>query len=152
MYNLLEYSNNYRKTSGSLFNYYEDEPNESAQGDINISIDNSKSFAYKKDDALRPAIRAGIEADAEIVIPLKHLGNFWRNLEMPLINCEITLILSWYKECVLVSRAFRNANAQANSPIAEVNPPTDAHFKITDCKLYVPVVTLSAKDDNKLLE
>ena len=54
----------------------------------------------------------------------------------------MTLILSWYKECVLVGRAFR----------AAFNSPTDAKFEITDCKLYVPVVTLSAENDNKLLE
>ena len=82
-------------------------------------------------------------------IPLKYLGNFWRNLDIPLINCEITLILSWYKECVLVGRAFRGPPAAAAN---RINSPTDAKFEITDCKLYVPVVTLSAENDSKLLE
>ena len=72
---------------------------------------------------------------------------------IPLINCEITLILSWYKECVLVGRALRSApNPQPNPPIAAIESPTSARFEITDCKLYVPVVTLSAENDNKLLE
>ena len=74
-----------------------------------------------------------------------YLGNVWRSLDIPLINCEITLILSWYKECVLVGRAFRGP------PAAAINSPTDAKFEITDCKLYVPAVTLSAEND-KLLE
>ena len=59
------------------------------------------------------------------------------------------MILSWYKECVLVGRAFRGPPAAAANLI---NSPTDAKFEITDCKLYVPVVTLSAENDNKLLE
>ena len=72
---------------------------------------------------------------------------------IPLINCEITLILSWYKECVLVGRTLRNApNPQPNPPIAAIESPTSARFEITDCKLYVPVVILSAENDNKLLE
>ena len=62
------------------------------------------------------------------------------------INCEITLILSWHKECVLVGRAFRGL------PAAAINSPTDAKFEIADCKLYVPVVTLSAENDSKFLE
>ena len=75
------------------------------------------------------------------------------SLDILLINCEITLILSWYKECVLVGRALRNApNPQPNPPIAAIESPTSAKFEITDCKLYVPVVTLSAENDKKLLE
>ena len=75
------------------------------------------------------------------------------SLDIPLINCEITLILSWYKECVLVSKALRNApNPQPNPPIAATESPTSAKFEIADCKLYVPVITLSAENNNKLLE
>ena len=72
---------------------------------------------------------------------------------MPLINCEITLILSWYKKFVLVGKALRNAlDPQPNPSIAAIESPTDAKFEITDSKLYVPVVTLSVENDNKLLE
>ena len=67
-------------------------------------------------------------------------------LGIPLINCEITLILSWYKEFVLVGRAHKGPAAAA------INSPTGVKFEITDCKLYVPVVTLSAENDSKLLE
>ena len=153
MYNLLQYSKNYEKTSGSLFNYYRDELSEITIGAgnnaINISIRNSKSFDYKTE--ITGSLDAGKDEkeDADIAIPLKYLGNFWTSLDIPLFNCEITLILSWYKECVLVGRAFRGPPAAAAN---RINSPTSAKFEITDCKLYVPVVTLSAENDNKLLE
>ena len=108
MYNLLEYSKNYEKTSGSLFNYYIDEPSEHTLGDgnnaINISIRNSKLFDYKTKIAGSLAAGELEKDDVEIAIALKYLGNFWRSLDIPLINYEITLILSWYKECVLVGK------------------------------------------------
>ena len=178
MYNLLEYSKNYEKTSGSLFNYYRNEPHEAetadANGAINISIRNSKSFDYKtkivgslaagelenisirnsKSFAYKTKIVGSLAAgelekdDVEIAIPLKYLGNFWRSLDIPLINCEITLVLSCYKVCVLVGRAHRGLPAPAP---ALITSPENAIFEITDCKLYVPVVTLSAENDNKLL-
>ena len=139
-----------KKTSGSLFNYYRDEPSETTIGAgnnaINISIRNSKSFDYKTE--IIGSLDAGEDEkeDVKIAIKLKYLGNFWKSLDIPLINCEITLVLSWYKECVLVGRAFRSP------PAAEINSATDARFEITDCNLYVPVVTLSAENGNKLLE
>ena len=98
MHNLLEYIKNYEKTSGSLFNYYRDEPSEITVGAgnnaINISIRNSKSFDYKTE--IIGSLDAGEDEkeDVAIAIPLKHFGNFWRSLDIPLINCEITLILS----------------------------------------------------------
>ena len=153
MCNLLEYCKNYEKTSGSLFNYYRGEPSELTIGDgdnaINISIRNSKSFDYKTNIIGDLDIGEDEKEDFTITKPLKYLGNFWRSLDIPLINCKITLILSWYKECVLVGRAFRGPPAAA---AIRINFPTDAKFEITDCKLYVPVVTLSAENDNKLLE
>ena len=111
MYDLLEYSKNYEKTSGSLFNYCRDEPKEHTLGvgnyAVNISIRNSKSFDYKA--KIVGSLTAGESGkDVEIAIPLKYLGNFRRSLDIPLINCEITLILSWYEKCVLVVKVFRN--------------------------------------------
>ena len=153
MYNLLKYSKNYEKTSESLFNYHRDETSEITIGTgnnaINISIRNSKSFDYKTE--ITGSLDAGEDEkeDIEIAIPLKYLGNFWRSLDIPLINCEITLILSWYKECVLVGRAFRGLPAAAAN---RINSSTDAKFEITDCKFYVPIFTLSFENDNKLLE
>ena len=153
MYNLLEYSENYEKTSGSLFNYYRNEPNEAeiddANGAINISNRNSKSFDYKTKIVGSLAAGELEKDDVKIAIPLKYLGNFWRSLDIPLINCEITLVLSWYKECALVGRAHRGPPAPAP---AVITSPENLIIEITDCKLYVPVVTLSAENDNKLLE
>ena len=107
MYNLLEYSKNYRKTTGRLLNYYRDEPNSSTDANnINPSILNSKSFNYKEN-----YIEDGITQNnltknhVKTVVPLKHLSNFWRCLKIPLINCEIELILTWFKNCVLISKA-----------------------------------------------
>ena len=91
MYNLLEYRKNYRKTTRSLCNYYRDEQSSGIGGennDINYSITDSKSFDYKT------SITGKLEGvnttkDAEIIVPLKHLSNFWRNLNIPLINCKV---------------------------------------------------------------
>ena len=159
MYNLLEHSKNYRKTTGNFWNYYRDEPNEDSTGGGNgatmYSIRNSKSFDYKT------SITGTLEGDntekeAEIVVPLKHLSDFWRTLDMPLFNYEINLILTWSENCVLTSKAQRDkfigTGSDENPQIFEINNPTNAIFKITDTKLYVPVVTLSTKDDNNFLE
>ena len=70
------------------------------------------------------------------MVPLKYLSNFWRTLEMPLINCEVELILDWSTNCVTI---YTDVNNQV---------PT---FTITETKLYVPVVTLSTQDNTKLL-
>ena len=73
---------------------------------------------------------------------------------MPLINCEISWTLTWSENCVLTNRAYREeVAAQGDNPaVDEINVPTNATFKITDTKSHVPVVTLSAENDNKLLE
>ena len=94
MYNLIEYNDNYCKTSGSLWQYYKDDPND--------NLTDSESFKSKvKITGNTPA--AGNTKDVEIIVPLKHLSNFWRTLEMPLINCEINLILTWSKDCVITN-------------------------------------------------
>ena len=87
-----------------------------------------------------------------IVVPLKHLSNFWRHLDIPLINCEVELILTWFKNCGLIDKSTREANYAANPNVYEIDNPENATFKITDIKLYVPVVTLSKKNNIKLLE
>ena len=89
MYNMLEYSKNYRKTTGSLWNYYRDEQS-------NPLSTNSKSFKYKTSITGNTYNLGNVEEnydvskvgknETEIVVPLKHLSNFWRNLNMPLIN------------------------------------------------------------------
>ena len=71
---------------------------------------------------------------------------------MPLINCEINLILTWYENCILTDIITQAANPNVDPAIPAINAPTNATFKITDTKLYVPVVTLSTEDYNKFLE
>ena len=96
MYNLLEYSKNYRKTTCSLWNYYRDEPNSNI-GDNNIthSILNSKSFDYKANFMENGVTHDNLtKNDVKVVVPLKYLSNFWRHLDIPLINCEVELILT----------------------------------------------------------
>ena len=107
MYNLLEYSKNYSKTTGSFWNYYRDEPNSGLGGNnnnVNYSIKDSKSFDYKT--SITGKLEGNnTEKEVEIVVPLKHLSNFWRTLDMPLINCEINSILTWSENCVLRCRS-----------------------------------------------
>ena len=97
MYNLIEYCKNYRKTNGSLHNYYRDEPNSGEDDDINYSIKNSESYDYKAKitDKFANFAAAGPDPSVQtkIIVPLKHLGNFWHELNMPLINCEVELKL-----------------------------------------------------------
>ena len=94
MFHLIEYSYNYSKTSGTLWQYYKDHPND--------NITQSESFKSKiKITGKTPA--AGNTKDVEIIVPLKYLSNFWRTLEMPLINCEVNLILTWSKDCVITN-------------------------------------------------
>ena len=82
------------------------------------------------------------------------ISNFWKTLDMPLINCEINVILAWSENCVLTSTATRYAvPAQGGNPaVVASDNPTNATFQITDAKLYVPVVTLLAENDKRLLE
>ena len=115
MYNLIEYSDNYSKTSGNLWQYYKDDPND--------NLTDPESFKSKvKITGNTPA--AGNTKDVEIIVPLNYLSNCWRTLEMPLINCEVNLILAWSKDCVIT------------------NSTGEGKFAITETKPYVPVVTL----------
>ena len=125
MYNLIEYSDNYLKTSGSLQQYYKFDPND--------NLADSESLKSKvKIKGKTPA--DGNTKDGEMIVPLKYLSNFWRTLEMLLINCDVNLILTWSKDCVIT------------------NSTGEGKFAITDTKLYVPVVTLSTQDNAKLLQ
>ena len=83
-----------------------------------------------------------------MVIPLKDLSTFWRSLNIPLVNCEVELILTWSKNCVLGDMTERDAESDNLAIVA----PTGLEFKITDTKLYVPVVPLSKENDIILLE
>ena len=107
MYNLLEYSKNYRKTIRSLYDYYRDELSNDADDNNfdNIKVINSNTFKYKnKITGNRYNVDAGTQSydvnkngmqEVELAIPLKYLGNFWRALNIPLISCEVSLELKW---------------------------------------------------------
>ena len=98
-----------------------------------LTINNASSFKYKA-NLIGNTENNGTKNGVKIAIPLKYLSNFWRSLEMPLINCKIELSLKWYGECILS------------------NAGTTATFTITDAKLYVPIITLKTKDNTKLLK
>ena len=127
MYNLIEYSDNYSDTSGSLWHFKRDEivNNSDVAND-----DNAPSFKYKS-NLIGNTENNGIKNGVKIAVPLKYLSYFWRSLEMSLINCKVELSLIWYERCLLTAT-------------------NTATFKITDAKLYVPIVTLSVEDNSKL--
>ena len=136
IYNLIEYSDNYSKTSGSLWQYCKNIPavNNNAIADFTDNNRND-SFNFK----VKMTSQTGDDGtkNVEIMVQLKYLSNFWRTLEMALINCEVNLILTWSRNCVIVSSNDANQNAT---------------FAITDTKLYAPVITLSQQDNAKLLQ
>ena len=150
----VEYSKNYRKTTGSLWNYYRDQPNSDADdNEIMLSVVNSKSFDYKANFMENGVTNNNLtKNNVKIVMPLKHLSKFWRSLHIPLINCEVELILTWFKNCVLIDKLIRDANYNANPIVRKIDNPENAIFQITNTKLYVPVVSLSKENDIKLLE
>ena len=137
MYNLIEYSDNFSKTSGSLRKYCKDIP---AVDDNNNIVEfngtnTADSFNFKAEVTGQTGNNGRID-NAEIMVQLKYLSNFWRTLEMLLINCEVNLILTWSNDCVIV---YTNVANQGST------------FAIADTKLYVPVVTLSTQDNAKFL-
>ena len=135
MYNLIEYSDNYSDTSGSLWQFKRDEQNVNNENPFNNTTDGSSSFKGKSSLTGESTAVGGhtVFKNVKIAVPLKYLSNFWRSLEMPLINRKIHLELNWSKDCVMWTIA-------------------DTTFKLKNAKLYVPIVTLSSKDDAKLVK
>ena len=142
MHSLIEYSDNYSTTSGSLWQYCKDIPAVDDNGaivDFN-GTNATDSFNFKTKITGQTADNnsycniAG-RVDFEIVVPLKYLSNFWRALEMPLMNCEVELSLTWSAGCIII---YTDAASQL---------PT---FIITETNLYGPVFTLSTQDNVKL--
>ena len=133
MYNLIEHSDNYQDSSATLYQYKRDESPDDIANDL--THNNSTSSGYKIKLLGNPVIDGNIgKLNVKVVVPLKYLSNFFRSLEMPLINCKVKLNLSWKKECVLSNQAG------------------DAVFIINDTKLYVPVVILSKEDNKDFIE
>ena len=122
---------------GSLWQYCKDIPAVDNDGDIvDFNGANATDSFNLKTKITGQTNNNGI-INVEIIVPLKYLSNFWRTLEIPLINCEVQLILTWSANCVII---YTNLNNQV---------PT---FTITETNIYVPVVTLSTQDNTKLLQ
>ena len=107
MYNLIDYSDNYSKISGGLWQYYKDDPN--------YNLADSESFKYKVKTSWKSA-NNGNTKDLEIIVLLKYLSNFWRTLQMSSINWEVSLVLTWSKDCVIT-----NSTGAGKFPITETN-------------------------------
>ena len=137
MYNLMEYSDNYAKTTGSLWQYFKDIPARDANNIIEEFTGGNTTDSFNFKAKITGQTGKNGTKDVELMVPLKYLSNFWRTLEMPLINCEVNLILARSSTCVLIATNFPNQNAT---------------FAITDTKLYVPVVTLSTQENTKFLQ
>ena len=131
MHNLLEYSDNYQESTGSLYQFKRDEP-----PDDNADVANNTSNLVYKSKLISGTDDNNVNS-VKLVVPLKYVSSFFRSLEMPLVNCEIDLELTWHKDCMISS-----ANAAAGQAVS---------FMITNTKLYVLVVTLSTKDNNNNL-
>ena len=128
MYNLIENSDAYLKTSRSLWQYYRDEPAlDNNANTIDFPDDNNNSALLKFKQKITGQTGNGSPKDVEIMVPLKRLSNFWRALEMPFNNCEISLQLKWSRNCIIVAGTVNNQNP---------------NFQINDIKVYVPVVIL----------
>ena len=130
IYNLLEYSDNYEDSTGSFFHFKRSEITTGDDNNVDITVANSKLFACRA-NLIGHAVN-----NVELVVSLKYISNFFRLLEMPLINCKIHLELELYPNCLLCSD-----DAAAGNNVT---------FQITDTKLYVPIVSLSTKDTTHL--
>ena len=137
MYNLIEYSDNYAKTTGRLWQYCKDIPARNANNEIIVFDVNNVTDSLNIKAKITGQTGNDGTKDVEIIVPLKYLSNFWRTLEMPLINCEVNLLLTWSSTCVLITIGIQNQNAT---------------FAITDTKFYVLVVTLSTQENTKFLQ
>ena len=148
MHNLLEYSNNYRKTTRSLWNYYRDKPNDFPANNFNANpIAYFESFKYKSSLAGKTTNANQENGENteegntktnkyfEIVAPLKHLSTFWRSLDMSLINCEVSLTLTWSESCVLTDITTQSARAaQGDNPARPaINASTNATWETQNC-------------------
>ena len=137
MYNLIEYSDNYAKTTGSLWQYCKDIPARNANNITENSTRDNTTDSFNFKAKITGQTGNNGTKGVEIMVPLKYLSNFWRTSEMPLINCEVNLILTWSSTCVLIATNVQNQNAT---------------FAITDTKLYVPVATLSTQENIKFFQ
>ena len=104
MYNSIEYSDNYSKTSGTLWQYYKDEQPLDNNGNVVdfAYADHESNFFKYKHKITSQAEKNGTK-DVKIMLPLKYISNFWRALEISLISSKINLLLTWSKKCDILS-------------------------------------------------
>ena len=148
LYNMLEYTDNYADTTASLYQYKRPEPRDNNGNVINLGTALS-SFNYQSGLVQKQLATPNSENDPAnvdsnfanahriwknitIVVPLKYISNFFRNLELPLINAKLYMELNWTKYSVLC------------------NQIQNSIFQIKKCELYIPIVTLSTENNNKL--
>ena len=121
MYNLIEYSDNYAKTTGSLWQYCKDIPARNANDGEIIAFDaNNLTDSFKFKTKITGQTGNDGTKDVKIIVPLKYLSNFWRTLEMPLINCEVNFILTFSSTCVIASVILANQAATFAITVANV--------------------------------
>ena len=142
MYNLLEYSSNYEASSGSLYQSKRDKsPMVDDENPLNVALDNSTSFKYIVTLLGKATDADGNDRSRNAKKP-SPLFNFFRSLELPLINCKVHLELNWNNDSVMYGADTCASGDNAND--------IQTIFKITSTKLYVPIVTLSTKDNVNL--
>ena len=137
IYNSIEYSDIYSKTSRGLYQYYRDKPAVDNNKNITDFLDNDDSISFKFKQKITGQSRNGDTNNVEIMIPSKYLSTFWGTRQMPLTNCEVSLQLKWSAKFILVA-----GNAAHQLPT----------FTITYTKIYIPVVTLATQDNVKLFK
>ena len=145
MCNLIEYGDNCSDSSASLYQFKSAESPMNNDGNpLNVALNNSSSFKYRENLLGKATDADGNDRslkNTKIVVPLKYLSNFFSSLEMLLINCKIDSELNWNNNCLMYG-----ADANVDGDDRETT------FKITSIKLYVPIVTLSTKDNVNLTE
>ena len=135
MYSLIEYDDNYSKISGSLWQCCKDIPAVDNNGNIiDFNRANASDLFNLKTKITGQTYNNWRIDNVEIMVPLKYLSNFWRTFEIPLINCEVNIVLTWTADCGTV---YTNVANQV---------PT---FATTETNLYVPLVTISTQDNAK---
>ena len=133
MYNLIEYTDNYSQTSGNLWHYNRDEPFLNANGDItDFSADNNNSASFKFKTKIAGKIEESDDTkNVKIRVPLKYFSNFWRALEIALINCEINLILTWSNKCFIIDSPIEGQKPIDGQDNAKLLEQFKSGFKIT---------------------
>ena len=135
MYNLIEYSDNYSDSTASLYHFKRQEQNyNNNENIVDLTTDDSSSFKYKSSLLGNATVEGGnaVWKDTKIMVPLKYTSNFFRSLEIPLINTKLYIQLNWTKSSVVSNVAGATT------------------FKIAKTELHVPLVTLKTEDNNKL--